>query len=312
MKSVRAVASEMARSAATHGGVARLLCRMNARARILMLHGVGTSDCPAEVFRAQVGFLQRVFHIVPLAQVLSATSHDHDPRPKLALTFDDGLKNNFTVAYPIICELRVPVTFFVCPGLIESGRWAWNFECRARLSRLPVDRRLSFAAEIGVQSTQIEAIVRGLKYLPNARRLNAQQRLHLLTPEFAPTEAERLEFDIMNWTELKSLDPALVTIGGHSSHHEILTRLEPAHLEREVGECRTWLERELGRPVRHFCYPDGAYDAQVLECVARHFETAVTTEKDWVPRRPERFRLPRIPGAENLRDLAWRVHRPTA
>jgi len=302
----------MARNAAIHGGVARLLCRMNRRARILMLHGVGIPDYPPEVFRTQVGFLQRVFHIVPLADVLSSTSHDQDPRPKLALTFDDGLRNNFTVAYPIIRELHVPVTFFVCPGLIESGRWAWNFECRARLSRLPVERRLTFAAEIGVQSAQIEAIVRGLKCLPNARRVTAQQRLQLMTADFTATDAERLEFDIMSWAELKSLDPALVTIGGHSVHHEILTRLEPAQLEREVAECRAWLERELGRPVRHFCYPDGAYDVQVLECVARHFETAVTTEKNWVPRRPERFRLPRIPGAENLRDLAWRVHRPTA
>jgi peptidoglycan/xylan/chitin deacetylase (PgdA/CDA1 family) len=312
MKNVRAVASEMARNAATYGGVSRLLCRMNGRARILMLHGVGAADCPAEVFRAQVGFLQRVFHIVPLAEVLSSASREDDRRPKLALTFDDGLKNNFTVAYPIICELQVPVTFFVCPGLIESGRWAWNFECRARLSRLAVDRRLAFAAEIGVQSAQIEAIVRGLKYLPNTRRVGAQQRLQLLTSDFTATETERLEFDIMSWFELKSLDPALVTIGGHSVQHEILTRLEPAHLEREVAGCRAWLERELGRPVRHFCYPDGAYDAQVLECVARHFDTAVTTEKDWVPRTPEPFRLPRIPGAENLRDLAWRVHRPTA
>lgn len=312
MKSVRAVASEMARNAATHGGIARLLCRMNDRARILMLHGVGTAEFPAEVFRAQVGFLQQVFHIVPIEEVLSAASPRNDSRPKLALTFDDGLRNNFTVAYPIICELGVPVTFFVCPGLIESGRWAWNFECRARLSRLSEDRRLTVAAEIGVQSTQIEAIVRGLKYLPNARRVTLQQRLQLLTADFTATEAERLEFDIMSWAELESLDPALVTIGGHSVQHEILTRLEPAHLEREVAECRTWLERELGRPVRHFCYPDGAYDARVLECVARHFETAVTTEKDWVPRRPERFRLPRIPGAETLRDLAWRVHRPTA
>jgi peptidoglycan/xylan/chitin deacetylase (PgdA/CDA1 family) len=228
------------------------------------------------------------------------------------LTFDDGLRNNFTVAYPIVRELRVPVTYFVCPGLIESGRWAWNFECRARLSRLSADQRLAFAAQIDVRSARIEAIVTGLKYLPNAARLSEQERLQRLTPDFIPAAAERLEYDIMSWRELKALDPALVTVGGHSCHHEILTRLQPAHLEHEVAECRLWLERELGRPVRHFCYPDGAYDTQVLECVARHFDTAVTTEKDWVPWRPERFRLPRIPGAETLRDLAWRVHRPTA
>ena len=54
MKNVRAVASEWRATRLHTAGVSRLLCRMNGRARILMLHGVGAADCPAEVFRAQV------------------------------------------------------------------------------------------------------------------------------------------------------------------------------------------------------------------------------------------------------------------
>lgn len=276
-----------------------------------MLHEVGTPEYPAAMFRRQLLFLSRIFRLVPLEQLLESDGAQRDSRPKLALTFDDGLRNNFTEAYPVLRELRAPATFFVCPGLVESGRWLWNHECRARLGRLSDSRKLEFARSVGVESTEIDAIVNKLKYLPHSERLEVEDRLRLLTPEFTPTEAEGVRYDLMTWSDLKSLDPRIVAIGGHSSHHEILTRLQPDHLEREVAGCKAWLERELGLPVRHFCYPDGAYDEQVMECVGRHFDLAVSTVKDWVSRKGSRLALPRIPTTPNMRDLAWRMHRPT-
>lgn len=309
MNTIGVRVSTLARGFTAHQGVSRLLARLNGRSRIIMLHGLGTPQYPAEVFRAQLRLMARVFRIVPLDQLLATETDGRDPRPKLALTFDDGLRNNLTVVYPILRELGAAATFFVCPGLVETGRWPWNFECRARLSRMSLEQRGAIAEELGLQSSGIEGIVTKLKYLPHGQRVAVEQSLIRATPHFVPTEGERLENDVMTWQELKSLDPAVVTIGGHSSHHEILTRLEPEHLEREVAGCKTWLERELGRPVRHFCYPDGAYDARVLECVGRHYDTAVTTEKGWVPLRPSLLELPRIPTAPNVRDLAWRLHR---
>ncbi len=276
-----------------------------------MLHEVGTPEYPAAMFRRQLQFLSRIFRLVPLERLLESDRAERDSRPKLALTFDDGLKNNFTAAYPVLRELRAPATFFVCPGLVETGRWLWNHECRARLARLGDGGKLEFARSLGLESPKIDTIVNKLKYLPNFERLGAEDRLRLLTPEFTPTEAERVRYDLMSWSDLKSLDPSIVAIGGHSSHHEILTRLEPDHLEREVAGCKAWIERELGLPVRHFCYPDGAHDQQVMECVGRHFELAVSTVKDWVPRKGSRLALPRIPTTPNMRDLAWRMHRPT-
>lgn len=311
MNTIKASVSTLARGLTARQGVSRLLAALNGRGRIIMLHGLGTPQYPAEVFRAQLRFIARAFRIVSLEQLLATETTGRDSRPKLALTFDDGLRNNLTVVYPILREFRVAATFFVCPGLVETGRWPWNFECRARLRRMSLDQRSAIAGELSLESSDIEGIVTKLKDLPHGERVAVERRLCRATPDFTPTDGERLEYDVMTWKELKSLDPAVVTVGAHSSHHEILTRLEPEQLEREIAGCKVWLERELGRPVRHFCYPDGAYDARVLECVARHFDTAVTTERDWVPRRPSLFELPRIPTAPNVRDLAWRVHRPT-
>ena len=44
-----------------------------------------------------------------------------------ALTFDDGAASDYTVAFPILCELKMRATFFVVPTLIETpGHVAWS------------------------------------------------------------------------------------------------------------------------------------------------------------------------------------------
>jgi len=276
-----------------------------------MLHGVDGYSYGIGLFRAHLEFLSRHFRIVPLEEIWSAETKLGDRRPKVALTFDDGLRNNLTVAYPLLKEFHAPATFFVCPGLVGSGRWLWNHECRARLKILDEVSRHKFAEGIGAGDGTVEAIIQHIKYMPYAARLSAVQRIQDLTPTFQPTAVDHLTYDLMSWEELKSLDPRLITIGAHSTNHEILTGLPAGVLESEVGGCRVLLERELGLPVRHFCYPDGAYSAAVRGCVGQHFESAVTTRAAWVPDMPALFDLPRIPaGGVSLRDLAWRMQRP--
>jgi len=276
-----------------------------------MFHEVGSAEYSVDLFRAQLAFLQRIFQIVPLQQIWRENGSDLTRRPKLALTFDDGLRNNFALAYPILKELDCPATFFVCPGLIDSGEWLWNHECRARLACISIDERRRLAERMGLSSSDGEAIIQKLKYMAHARRVEFEKEIAEATPTFKPTEQQRRDFDVMSWAELKRLEPDLITIGGHSLSHQILTQLDSEHLEREVAVCKSWLEGELHRPVDHFCYPDGAYNSKVQACVGRHFVSAVTTEQGWVPVQPSLLELPRISIPSNLLDLAWRMQRPT-
>jgi peptidoglycan/xylan/chitin deacetylase (PgdA/CDA1 family) len=277
-----------------------------------MFHGVGTPESSADTFRAQLSFLSRFFRIVPLHHIWESENSERDTRPKLALTFDDGLRNNYAIAYPILKEFKAPATFFVCPGLIDSQRWLWNHECRARLAWWSGEERLRFAKSLGLACCEIEPIIQRLKDAPSVERLQLEMELRKATPDFAPTEEERQRFDIMTWDELKALDKRLITIGGHSTSHEILPQLASDRLECEVADCKFWLEHELGRTVDHFCYPDGAYNAQVLSCVGRHFKSAVTTKAGWVPSQPSLLELPRIATPLELPDLAWQMQRPTS
>src|SRR6185436_11397875 len=103
-----------------------------------------------------------------------------------------------------------------CPGLIESGRWAWNFEAAARLRSLDPESRQRLARESGGSSGEAVAFVEWMKWLPAAQRLSWIERIRTATPGFEPTAEQRKLYDPMSWSELQSIDPGLVTIGSHT------------------------------------------------------------------------------------------------
>src|SRR3954470_7005783 len=112
--------------------------------RILMYHGTPRADAPA--LERQLRLVALAFPVVPLAEMASGKKSS---RPRVALTFDDGLRNNVEVAYPILKKLGLTATFFVCPGLIDGAQWLWNHEARQRLLTLDDSALAELAAAVG-------------------------------------------------------------------------------------------------------------------------------------------------------------------
>jgi peptidoglycan/xylan/chitin deacetylase (PgdA/CDA1 family) len=286
-------------------GVAGSGLRNNGCARILMFHGTPRSRAAA--FARVLHYLKRNFDIVPLGSIAAdAGARDVRFRRQIALTFDDGLRNNVEVAYPLLKALGIPATFFVCPGLVERRQWLWNHEARQRLLRL--DSLDALARETGGPA-QVEPFIAWMKTLEIARRQAVQERVRAATPRFAPGAAERHEFDLAGWDELRRLDPAIVAIGSHTLTHPILPSLDAAAIEAEVAKSRAVLEARLDRVVDLFAYPNGDVDAATHECVRRHYRAAVTVEAGWVDGGCDLHLLPRINANWNVLKMALAMHR---
>lgn len=244
-----------------------------------MYHGIPTRD--AARFEREMRYLSRHYRVVPLGEAVGALASDAATVPQAVLTFDDGLRNNVAVAYPILRALRLPATFFVCPGLVDEGRWLWNHEARRRLRRLDAAARARLALDNGAPASGIEDFIAWMKLLPAGTREEVEARIRAATPQFAPTPEEKDEFDLASWEDLRGLDPGLVTIGSHTLTHPILPSLSPQACEREIAESRGALEGKLQRTVDLFAYPNGDLDSTALACARRHYRAAVTTEPGW-------------------------------
>ncbi len=299
MYKLKIILARLAQSVAHRAGVSARRAREVRGGRILMYHGIGVPDCRADVFESQLRFLTEHFKIVPLGEMVTAVqSQPGDLDRKIALTFDDGLRNNLTVAYPMLKKYNAPATFFICPGLIDAGTWLWNVEARCRLKSLPVDE----------SSRVVDRL--GLKTLPSDSRQHVEEVIRRETPNFKPGERLRNENDLMTWDEVQQLDPALISIGAHTTNHPILKQCTPDELTSEVSECGRRIEERIQRPVEHFCYPNGDFNETVVRYAEKNYRAAVTTEPGCVREGVSVHRLPRIGSTHNLPYLSWRLYRP--
>jgi peptidoglycan/xylan/chitin deacetylase (PgdA/CDA1 family) len=274
-------------------------------ARILLFHGTPRRDAAA--LERELRWLKRRFQIVPLRAIVAAAANGGALGAKLALTFDDGLRSNVEVAYPLLHRLAIPATFFVCPGLVDRAKWLWTHEMRRRLSRLSVEARRELAQEWQA-SADIDEFVEWMKTLDSASRRQVEARVRDATPDFTPTAAEREEFDLADWEQLRRLDAAIVTIGSHTLTHPILPGTRATELEEEVRDSRRQLERGLDRPVDTFAYPNGDLDPEAEACVRRHYRAAVIGDGGWVRRGADAHRLPRLAAPTSVLRLARRIY----
>ena len=94
---------------------------------------------PAE-FEKQMNYLaDNNFNVVPLQNIVDAMRYGAKlPQNTVALTFDDGYKDNYTVAYPILKKHDFPATLFIYPQYISNGGAALTWEELKAMSADPM------------------------------------------------------------------------------------------------------------------------------------------------------------------------------
>ena len=273
---------------------------------IFLCHG--TPPRSAAWLERQLRYLRSVFTFVSLAELAASFGAARLPgrQRRAAIVFDDGLRSNVRVAYPILRALGVPATFFVCPGLIEERRWLWTHEARRRLQFAAPELRGELARELGAPA-EVEALVDWMKKLDFPRRTRVEAMLKHATAAFVPSEPDREAFDLAAWDELRRLDPAIVTVGSHTMTHPILPTMSEGEIEVELRDSRRMIEAKLAAPADFFSYPNGDFDERTLAVVGRYYRAAVTSNAQT---RVDPYRMPNVHLPRRVLSLAWRLNHP--
>ncbi len=78
-----------------------------------------------EDFENLCAFLSRYFHVVPLGHILKKLEDGASFDRELAITFDDGYRDNHDLAAPVLKERNLPATFFVTTRYIGTEHVPW-------------------------------------------------------------------------------------------------------------------------------------------------------------------------------------------
>lgn len=296
-------------------GLPTLLGQGSSCVRFVMFHGIGGPGFTTPDFVRQLRYFDFAFDVVSIDAALEflaggSRRSGKGKRAKLVLTFDDGLVNHAQVVYPLLQRMKLPAIFYVCPGLADTGAWLWPHEARQRLRSLAPTALHDLSARHRWPSAQVNPVVEWMKGLENSDRGRVLDNIRSATPGFKPSASEREQFDVLNWDQLRSLDPGLVTIGSHTVSHPIMTALDDNSLDYELQRSRAWLEEGLQRPIEHFCYPNGSQNTRVRAAAARHYRSAVTTESGYAHADTDLRDLPRVNGDPRMSRAMWKLYRP--
>ena len=83
--------------------------------------------CTSATFERLCKFFRAHFRVIPLAEQVAGCSAGNAMGGTLSITFDDGYRDNFEVAAPILRKLDLPATFFVVTGFVGTNKVApWD------------------------------------------------------------------------------------------------------------------------------------------------------------------------------------------
>lgn len=256
-----------------------------------------------QAFHAQMSWVKRHFEVVSFRDLQQCEVEGRAwPRRALIVTFDDGYRDNFCAAFPILRELNLPATIFLSTGHIGESKlfwWdaiAWCFKAATRDcvsfpeigEKIPLQSKAQKRAAMG-------AVLGWAKNAPEAARRDFIANLpSQLDVEMPQNLAAKMH---LSWDEVREMARNGIEFGSHTVTHPILRRVDAAQLRREVRDSKIRIETEIGAPVLAFAYPAGtrarrdeAARAMVEECGYRY---AVAYDEG-VEARPDRFQMPRL------------------
>jgi peptidoglycan/xylan/chitin deacetylase (PgdA/CDA1 family) len=264
----------------------------------------------------------RLLHVSDMARALACGAL---PRRCVAITFDDGYRDNLEQGKGILERFEIPATLFVASGYVGSeGEFWWDVLDRVFLEAGELPQRLEMTVggearcwDLGRGAAWSEEDAANHRdWAPASPPQCARHRLHqefrdLLLSSDAADRAGALAA-LLDWAGVPAtarpsrriLDgeglrrmagDGLVEIGGHSVSHPDLTRLSLAEQEHELTASKSSLEAVLGRPVSGFAYPHGESRQETRDLARRAgYSFACGVHSRPVRRGSDLYDLPRI------------------
>jgi len=289
----------------------------------------------------QLRFLRRYTNVMDLREALAALATGRPlPARAVAITFDDGYRDQLELAVPMLERLGLPATFFLIPGLLSRAvrPWweliAWAF-LRASRDAVTWEGTVWPLRSAVERRTSLLAVAEQLKRRGGASRDAALEELTaLLAPGGDPADDKMF----LDWDGARRLARGRLTIASHTFYHAILSQENEQTQLHDLLLSRQQLEQELEIKVDLLAYPNGRlgdYDDTTMTAARRAGYThAITTLPGWnrpstppyevlrfvqqpergvpglaiVPLHPVRTRLPvgSWPGRRSSSGWAWR------
>lgn len=261
--------------------------------KILMYHRFSAEkqghEVTAATFEKQLQTIKRYFNPMTLAQLAAAIKRQGKaPKHAVVITVDDGYRDFYEVAFPLLKHYQVPATFYVTTGFVNGDLWLWPDTVTWLFAHKQASAGIftlgNFSVDLSRPASDIWwPLVNHLLSIPNEERLSGLAQLAVACGVALPAQIPG-EFAAVDWAQLAEMQSAGIEIGGHTVTHPSLGHMDLASAEREIRQSWDEITHHLGEAERTFCYPNGQpgdYSDQIKNIVGNtRYSAAVTAFSD--------------------------------
>jgi peptidoglycan/xylan/chitin deacetylase (PgdA/CDA1 family) len=270
--------------------------RSRSRVVILAYHGLVREPLrvpdwcflDVEVFRRHEDFLRDRCEVLLLGEAARRLENGTLDGPAAVITFDDGFRSVYDLAFPVLDELGTPATVFLVTGLLDTHQTLWFTRLHQALST--TDR--SYVDWDGMRfdlgdperaARSSAAMQQRLKRFPaDQLELEVDAIVGDLGGVARPPVAETSPFSVLDRSGVAAMaQSSLVELGAHTVSHAILRPLTSDRKRFEIGRSLAAVKELTGRPCEVFAYPNGRaedYDGEAVALLREYgVRAAVTT-----------------------------------
>jgi peptidoglycan/xylan/chitin deacetylase (PgdA/CDA1 family) len=259
-------------------------------------------------FEKQMRYVRKWYRIISLDELVDTLEEEGEFRfPSLVITIDDGFRDNYDLAFPVLRRSGVPSTVYLTSALIGTGEAPWIDEIgyalwssrrnEFRLAGLFGDRVICISSERQKHEAW-HAIYENMLYLPHEKKVELVEEVidELRMGEVnSGTDKGRVMLD---WAEAKKMSENGVSLGAHTLSHPTLSMMSFDNARFEIEESKRIIEDKCGCAVEHFAIPNGRdedFSEELREwCKKGQFRSVVTTNFGAVKEGSDPYALPRV------------------
>lgn len=271
----------------------------------------------AASFEWQLQRLQGKWNVITLEKYVQLRRCNADVPPyTVILTVDDGYRDFYDVAYPLLLKYGSPATFFVTTDFVEGNFWLWHDRLHYTLDQTLVssqslqldEKRIDLRTSTSQEKNATWQILSDYCVnAPDEKKWSLIKQVEALLKVEVPLKPPQ-DFAAVSWNQLSEMVEHGIEVGGHTVTHPVLSQVKNDQLYDEIVRPREILEENTGQPVATFCYPNGRDEditTNVLDIVQQNGWLGAVQSSGFDF--SNLYRLPRMGITNNKVDFVWKL-----
>ena len=247
---------------------------------------------PRDTFEAQMSYLANSYVVLSFSQAIERLQSGNLQKRSVVVTFDDGYRDNYDYALPILKKYAIPATFFVVTDALEQRMRLWWDEVAEAIRLLSLREPLTkeeseqfppwvcemlhkLSGKNGHQNVADELVHAMNDISLNDRLMIRESLLRLINHDM-----RRIQDLMLTWEQVKEMHNSGMSFEAHTRTHAFIDELPENEARKEVQDCVNSLKSNLNTSIQYFSYPRGRFTERLQPLLEdAGIRAAVTTDQ---------------------------------